>query len=59
MGCFSSNTKDDFDKKLQPENNNNLNVSKNKEIEEKYLIIKPSQIIDGVDIYENQIQEIL
>ena len=59
MGCFSSNTKDDFDKKLQPENNNNLNVSKNKEIEEKYLIIKPSQIIDGIDVYENQIQEIL
>ena len=59
MGCFSSNTKDDFDKKLQTENNNNLNISKSKEIEEKYIIIKPSQIIDGVDVYENQIQEIL
>ena len=59
MGCSCLNTKDDSDKKLQPVKNNYHDVSYNKEIEEKYIIIKPSQTINGVDVYENQTKEIL
>ena len=54
MGCCSSiNNGDD------KENLNNQVELKNKEIEEKYSIIKPTQVIDGIDVYENNFLEIL
>ena len=59
MGCCSSIPKDELDKKENAQYFQSQEYIKKQKIEEKYSIIKPSQLIDGVDVYKNNIQEIL
>jgi len=59
MGCCSSIPKDELDKKENAQYFQSQEDLKKQKIEDKYSIITPSQVINGVDVYENNIQEIL